>query len=108
MWPFRRQLTLKETGDGTDDEPVGRRLADKRLERALACRTERYRDRGLVDMFSLLERTETRLRRLRESATEDSRTFDGCLADLDEIRNEIEARGICPYHQAALTVCCLS
>lgn len=101
-------VSLKNRDDQVDRRLVDRRLADKRLAQARQRRTVRYVDHSLLDLFKLLEQAEERLRGFRESATGHSETLERLLADLDEVRNEIEARGICPYHQAALTVCCLT
>lgn len=89
-----------------------RRRADKQLASARSRRTDRYQDRGLVELFQLLAETEDRLSGLREASenvgADGKRAFERLFAVLDEVRDELEARGICPYHQAALAVCCYS
>ncbi len=89
-----------------------RRLADKHLASARRRRTDRYQDRGLVELFQLLAAAEDRLVGLRtapdNTGSEGRLAFERLFADLDEVRDEIEARGICPYHQAALSVCCFA
>jgi hypothetical protein len=97
---------LKELGDRADMTPVNRRLADKHLAEVHRRRTDRFQDRDLLDLFRLLGETEDRLRNHRRSEPDDDAGLDWLMADLDEVRVEIEARGICPYHQAALNVCC--
>jgi hypothetical protein len=85
---------------------VNRRLADKNLIEARRRRSGRYQDHGLVELFQLLAQAQDRMTAIRESAGNDAGAIRALVADLDSVRNEIEARGICPYHQAALSVCC--
>jgi hypothetical protein len=85
---------------------VDRRLADKNLIEARRRRSDRYQDHGLVELFQLLAQAQDRMAAIRESAGNDAGAIRALVADLDSVRNEIEARGICPYHQAALSVCC--
>lgn len=87
---------------------MNRRLADKHLAEVRRRRTDRFQDHGLLDLFRVLAETEDRLRCHRRSEPDDAAGLDRLMADLDEVRIEIEARGICPYHQAALSVCCFS
>jgi hypothetical protein len=86
--------------------PVNRRLADKHLAEVRRRRTERYQNSELLDLFRLLAEAQDRLTGYRRSSPDDAQGLDRLMADLDEVRIEIEARGICPYHQAALSVCC--
>lgn len=85
---------------------------DKQLASARHRRTDRYQDYGLVGLFQLLTDTEDRLCGLRAASAnvgdDGKRAFERLFAVLDEVRDEIEARGICPYHEAALSVCCYS
>jgi hypothetical protein len=85
---------------------VDRRLADKHLADVRRRRTDRYLDHGLVELFQLLADRQESLAEHRRREEKDPRTLERLLTDLDEVRDEIEARGICPYHQAALSVCC--
>jgi hypothetical protein len=85
---------------------VNRRFADKHLAEVRRRRTDRYLDHGLVELFQLFAELQDLLVRHRQIEDGDRRIFERLLADLDEVRDEIEARGICPYHQAALSVCC--
>jgi hypothetical protein len=87
---------------------VNRRRADKGLAAARSRRTDRYRDHGLLELFGVLAETQDRLSEFHTSASNDRRAFAQLIAGLDEVRDEIEARGICPYHQAALSVCCFA
>jgi hypothetical protein len=105
--PSARSL-LKETAEPADNTAVNRRLADKHLADVKRRRTDRYLDHGLVELFQLLQEAQDRLGRQQRIEGNDRRAFERLLADLDEVRDEIEARGICPYHQAALSVCCYS
>ncbi|HEV3280177.1 MAG TPA: hypothetical protein VG032_01105 [Acidimicrobiales bacterium] len=99
---------FKEDAERADTSAVDRRLADKHLAEVKRRRTDRYLDHGLVELFQLLADAQERLSRCRRIESNDRRDFERLLADLDEVRDEIEARGICPYHQAALSVCCYS
>ncbi|MGH9078648.1 MAG: hypothetical protein ACRDYE_00975 [Acidimicrobiales bacterium] len=100
------RLLLKEPPERADTRAVNRRLADKHLADVKRRKTDRYLDHGLVELFQLLTEAQDRLSRHRQIEGGDRSAFERLLGDLDEVRDEIEARGICPYHQAALSVCC--
>jgi hypothetical protein len=85
---------------------VNRRLADKHLAEVRRRRTDRFREHELLELFQVLGEAEDRLRGHRQAKPNDAKGIDRLMAELDEVRIEIEARGICPYHQAALNVCC--
>lgn len=97
---------LKVSGGDADRWAVNRRLADKHLAGVRRRRTDRYLEHDLVGLFGLLVELQERVVSSRQPDGGGGAVLERHLAELDEVRDEIEARGICPYHQAALSVCC--